>query len=62
MYLGSHNFSQSAWGKASRQQIQINNYEVGVVLPAAQLRPDMIPFRLNSARFQGTPRQPYFAD
>lgn len=33
IYIGSHNFTKSAWGKISRQKYEISNYELGIVYP-----------------------------
>lgn len=35
IYLGSHNFTASAWGKTTKQgsMLMINNFEVGVIIP-----------------------------
>ena len=33
IYFGSHNFSQSAWGRFLKNRIKVNNYEFGLVLP-----------------------------
>lgn len=37
-YVGSHNFTQSAWGKLVKggTKLQVANYEVGVLLPASE--------------------------
>ena len=32
IYFGSHNFSQSAWGRFLKKKIKVINYEFGVVL------------------------------
>jgi tyrosyl-DNA phosphodiesterase-1 len=36
LYIGSHNFTQSAWGKFEKNddQIEIFNYELGVIIPS----------------------------
>ena len=38
VYCGSHNFTASAWGKATKQgsMLLINNFEVGVLIPATE--------------------------
>lgn len=38
VYCGSHNFTASAWGKTTKQgsMLMINNFEVGVVIPASK--------------------------
>lgn len=37
IYCGSHNFTASAWGKTTKQgsMLMINNFEVGVLIPAS---------------------------
>lgn len=38
IYCGSHNFTASAWGKTTKQgtMLMINNFEVGVLIPASE--------------------------
>ena len=33
IYIGSHNFTKSAWGKISRNRYEVWNHELGVVFP-----------------------------
>jgi len=46
IYIGSHNFTKSAWGKISRGKYEIWNHELGVIFPAekgsASLKRDII--------------------
>jgi hypothetical protein len=36
IYIGSHNFSLSAWGRLEQRRtvLNVSNYEIGVLLPA----------------------------
>lgn len=42
IYCGSHNFTASAWGKTTKQgsMLMINNFEVGVLIPASEFKCD----------------------
>lgn len=46
IYIGSHNFTKSAWGKISRQRYEISNHELGVLYPpetnSAELKRELI--------------------
>lgn len=43
-YVGSHNLSKSAWGFSRGGKVQMNNYELGVLVK--EVRPAAIPFVL----------------
>jgi len=64
IYIGSHNFSQAAWGKLSAKKLAISNYEAGVLLPAADYRitPNNIPLQLGAPHYKSQSSQtPYFS-
>lgn len=49
VYVGSHNFSPSAWGRAQKTDeplLAINNYEIGVVFPTKVRSADLSEFPL----------------
>ncbi len=31
LYMGSHNLSQAAWGRKTKQHINVSNFEVGLL-------------------------------
>jgi hypothetical protein len=54
LYSGSHNFSAAAWGRLQRDnsQLQISNYEIGVVFEFDDLSSLHLPFQLPPRAYQ----------
>ncbi|KAF9018800.1 phospholipase D/nuclease [Hymenopellis radicata] len=61
-YMGSHNFTASAWGRVSGKgaadaAISMNNYEIGIVFPIREL--DKVTFWERPARLYGVRDEPW---
>lgn len=59
IYIGSHNFTKSAWGKMSNKRYEVSNYELGVLYPpkanSAELKREIIEkfsFKIPAARYR----------
>ncbi|KRX00629.1 hypothetical protein PPERSA_00856 [Pseudocohnilembus persalinus] len=71
IYLGSHNFSQAAWGRLQLQmkQININNTELGILFPPQENSKQMkqqivnvLPWKFPPEKYQGNDRPFMWAD